>query len=104
MAFTGNEGDTITLTEGKDWTANYRTAAGSGCVKGHAFGVNKLNLILSQTGCLGIRAYYAIDASGTKQLVLVGVDSNGCDMYNGVLLDKSVMCPPYCDTASPLQK
>lgn len=104
MTFTGNEGEQITLIQATAWCANFRSQAGSNPTKAHAYGKNKLMNILDQDGCYGIRAYYAIDDTGVKQLVLVGVDVNGCDMTTGYILDKSVICPPYCDTISPLCK
>lgn len=103
MTFTGNEGDSITLTQATTWVANYR-AANPTATKGHFFGCNRLNAILTQTNCVGIKMYHAMDDTGQAQLVLIGVDANGCDLTNGLILDKSVLCPPYCDTKSPLCK
>ena len=101
MTFDGNESSVITLSEATTWTENYRNA-NPGATKAHFFGVNKLNLILNQSSCVGIRAYYAIDDDGAKQLVLVGVDANGEDLYNGVILDRSAPCPSWCALNSPL--
>jgi hypothetical protein len=104
MSFTGNESHIITLTEATEWTKNYRESVPleTPKIKAHFFGINKLNQILSQEGCVGIRAYYAIDDDGEKQLVLVGAMANEEDMYEGVILDRSVPCPTQCATLSPL--
>ncbi len=101
MAFNGNEGTYITLTQGSTWTGSYRSANPDG-VKGHFFGKTKLAEMLNQTGCVGLRFYRAIDDVGAEQLVVVGVVSNQTDMTSGLILDKSVLCPPYCDSGSGL--
>lgn len=95
MAFTGDESDPISLATGSQWTASYR-AANPGTTNAHFFGYKKLNAILKQDGCVGIRAYYATDDQGQKQLVLVGVTADEKDMCNGVILDRSYPCPPFC--------
>ena len=101
MSFNGNESSVITKQEAIDWTGNYRSA-NPNAVKAHFFGKNKLQDILNQEGCVGIRAYYAIDDDGKKQLVLVGANSSEQDLVDGVILDKSIPCPTACDTSSPL--
>lgn len=101
MTFTGNEGSYITLTQGNAWTANYRNAHPTS-VKAHFYGKTKLNEILNQSGCVGIRIYRAIDDTGVEELVLVGVNANGSDLTGGLILDRSVACPPYCDSLSSL--
>src|ERR1700761_4954519 len=40
-------------------------------------GRNILTEILAQPGCVGMRIYNALDASGNETLVYVGVDNNG---------------------------
>jgi hypothetical protein len=35
-------------------------------------------------------------------LILVGVDADGNDMADGVLLDEHFLCPPFCNANSPL--
>jgi hypothetical protein len=39
---------------------------------------------------------------GKLTIVVVGVDSNGNDLANGVLLDKTDDCPSICPINSPL--
>ena len=102
MTFTGNEGAVITLAEGAEMTANYRATINIGETIGHAVGKNLFNSILDQSGCVGIRIYYALDENDEKQLVLVGVDSDGNDMASGVIVDKSISCPTRCSFKNPL--
>lgn len=102
MAFDGNEGEFISLADARDWTANYRTD-NPGETKGHFFGKNKIIEILNQSGCKGIRAYYATDENDAKQLIFVGVDASGEDLLSdGKILDRSWPCPNSCATLSPL--
>ncbi len=101
MAFNGNEGAYITLSQGSAWTSTYRSANPT-AVKAHFYGKTKLMEMLNQSGCVGIRMYRAIDDTGAAQLVLVGVTAAGTDMTSGLILDRSVLCPPYCDSGSGL--
>ena len=102
MTFTGNEGAIITLAEGSQMTANYRATINVGETIGHAVGKNLVNAILNQTGCMGIRLYYAMNNKGEKQLVLVGIDANGDDLSQGVIVDKVPNCPPICGKTNSL--
>ncbi|MGZ3861750.1 MAG: hypothetical protein ACXVPN_00300 [Bacteroidia bacterium] len=101
MSFNGTEGSFITLTQAATWTANHRTA-NPNMVKAHFYGKEKLLAILNQSGCVGIRAYRAIDDTGVLELVLVGVTSACADMTAGYILDRSLPCPTYCDGGSSL--
>ncbi|GAA4430209.1 hypothetical protein GCM10023188_16600 [Pontibacter saemangeumensis] len=96
--FDGSEGEAIPLDEAAAFTANYRRSHGDKAetVKAHFFGRDILQKILEQEGCAGIRMYYGLDGSGEKQLVLVGVDADGQDMEDGLVADRSRVCPPDC--------
>ena len=102
MSFTGNEGEAVTIGEAQDWTANYRATIKDGETLSHFFGRNRIDEILNQTGCMGIRAYYGNEVGGGKVLVLVGADANEDDMENGVIINKSVKCPPICGVNNKL--
>src|SRR5687767_2563775 len=94
MAFNGTEGDPITLTAGGTMTARFRTNYPS-LTKGCFFGRDILLDILNQTGCKGIRMYFAQDSNNVLQLVIAGADANEDDMCN-LIGDVSRPCPPYC--------
>ena len=102
MAFDGTEGAVITLAEAKQFTADYRKGITPGTVISHYFGKNVLEQILNQNGCVGIRMYHGLDENGIKNLVLVGVESNQEDLINGIIADKSVVCPPFCNGSNSL--
>lgn len=99
--FTGNENHEIPLSEAAHMTANYRNA-NPGQTKGHYFGGTAIQSVLSQVGSVGLRIYYALKDDGTKQLVIVGVNEDGNDLTEGLILDFSVACPPTCGNANSL--
>ncbi len=101
MAFNGTESKKVTLAEASVWTSNYRRTINQGEIIAHFFGKEKLNDILSQSGCMGIRIYYGLD-DGKKNLIIVGADANEDDMVNGVILEKSLPCPTVCSSSNSL--
>ncbi|MEN9973662.1 MAG: hypothetical protein RIS20_2009 [Bacteroidota bacterium] len=102
MSFNGNEGEFVTLSDASRWTANYRNTIQSGEVIALAAGKDKLIELLDQSECMGVRMYYAINDEGEKNLVIVGVDSNGDDMVDGLLLDRLIPCPKMCSKPNRL--
>ncbi|MGV7107020.1 hypothetical protein [Flavobacterium sp. U410] len=65
-------------------------------------GVEKINLILNQEGCIGIRLYNGYDESLERfSAVLVGVDAGGNDIM-AIIIDRAKPCPPDCDVKSLL--
>ena len=95
MAFDGTEGAIITLKEAEKFTADYRAEITKGTVISHYFGKVVLEKILAQQDCVGIRMYHGKDENGNKNLVLVGVTENEDDMTQGLIADRSVICPPF---------
>ncbi|MDX5422433.1 MAG: hypothetical protein LPK07_12465 [Hymenobacteraceae bacterium] len=96
--YNGSEGEEVSLKEAAAWTRNYRSqqADKAATVKAHFFGQEILQKILSQEKCVGMRMYYGLDGTGGKQLILVGVDADGNDLEDGVIADRSKVCPPDC--------
>jgi hypothetical protein len=102
--FNSAVGDPIDLATAKSWAANYREK-NPGDTKGHFFGFEIIQQILNEAGCVGIRMYYGIDENGKKQIMLVGVDSDGENIIpngenfldgEGIVADASWPCPDYC--------
>lgn len=102
--FTGQEGDPISYDIAKKWVSNYQEKNSDGTMA-HFFGYEIIKDILALEGCMGIRMYYALDDSGERQIILVGVDENGNNIVpgtngrtkdEGVLADASFPCPSYC--------
>lgn len=98
---TGEEADPISLKQAAEWTANYRARFPNEVIS-YFFGMNIINEILRQEGCVGLRVYYAnskalnsfqkiilaisnflrktiANAEGEKHLIVVGSDKYGND-------------------------
>ena len=99
-----NTGKVITLKEAIDFTQSFQTRNPEE-LKSLFVGINKLNLILDQKNCVGLRIYNGYDTKTKKNnLVLVGVDEKGEDITDGVILENLNPCPVYCPKSSPLIK
>jgi hypothetical protein len=110
--FNGSAGGPIPLATAKQWTANYRATIKPGETEAHYFGSDIIRRLLDEDKSVGIRAYYAIDDKGNKQLLLVGVDENGDNLLPAesaaaksveeeggpIIVDNSIPCPPTCST------
>ena len=97
IAFTGLENHDIPLDLAAQWTKNFRKANPEpNTVKAHFFGKEAIVAILEQEECVGVRIYYSIDENGKKHLIVVGVKGDGNDLHNGLIADRSFLCPPYC--------
>lgn len=94
-------GEFISLSDGAQMTAAWRSAFPDSTVSGMADS-DKIQALLDQEGCAGIRMYFAINELNEKTLVLVGTDTDGNDIYNGLILDKVKRCPSVCPDANPL--
>jgi len=103
QTFTGNEDHIVTLEQAVKFVQNYQNAPSVPAIKGGFFGRSIFEKILSQSGCVGIRYYYAKKDDGGATMVLVGVDANANDMTGGILGETIIPCPPFCGV-SPLNK
>ncbi len=101
MSFTGREDHSISLATAAAWTLKYRTA-NPGAVLAAFYGKDAIQAILNQANCVGIRIYYALDDNGAKQLIIVGVKADENDLYNGLLAERGIICPPFCGGGNPL--
>jgi len=94
-------GEFIPIDEAKVMTKAWRVAFPDSTKAGMADSV-KIQELLSQPGCVGMRMYFAINEDNEKTLVLVGTDEDGNDLYNGLILDKVKLCPNHCPSPNPL--
>ncbi|MCF7803423.1 MAG: hypothetical protein K9N46_03175 [Candidatus Marinimicrobia bacterium] len=102
MQFNEKEDHSITLEQARRWTKNYRETAGKDAPLGAFYGKEAVLELLIQEEVVGFRYYNAINDDGDSVLVLVGVNSDGDDVYEGNLMELGVPCPPYCSSANPL--
>jgi len=70
--------------------------------KGGLFLRKDLDDLLAQPGCAGLRYYYGRNAASQDTLILVGVDNDGNDQVQGVVMEDCFLCPPICGTANSL--
>lgn len=104
---TGNgnsAGEVITLAEAIDFTHAYQEEYPDS-TKAYLVDVDKLNLITAQEDCVSVRIYNGYDTeTNTTNLVLVGVNDLGEDMTEGIIIERTLPCPPYCPGKSSLIK
>ena len=98
MPLPSPKGHRIPLSEAAEQTKRYRDSMS----KGGLFLRGELDDLLAQPGCSGLRFYYGRDKDGMDTLILVGVDKDGNDIVNGVLLDLHFPCPPVCGGGNQL--
>jgi hypothetical protein len=70
--------------------------------KGGAFDGAQVMQLLQQQGCWGVRIYHGRSDKGERSLVLVGIDADGRELTQGVMLESCYPCPPFCDEDSDL--
>jgi hypothetical protein len=99
LHLTGAENHSISLEEAVDMTTRYRISVPEGSVLAESFGRDAISAILAHPKCAGLKAYYGMKEDGVRVLVLIGVDSEGRDLTNGVIADNGILCPPFCGSA-----
>jgi len=102
MSFNGNEGEGIPLELAKDWTKKWRESKNPEDANAFFFGREKLQEILNQNDCKGIRVYFGINDDNQKALILVGAEADENDQTTGLILDKGAICPPNCPNGGGL--
>jgi hypothetical protein len=102
MSYNGNEGEVISLQTAAEWTANYRNSPNFDGVNAILYGHKKIRQILDQENCIGIRIYKAIDDQDQAVLVLIGTDADGNELTNGIIVERGLVCPPYCGSGNGL--
>lgn len=96
MPFPPQRDHRIPLEAAAALTKRYRAAADPGAQRASMFPREVFEALLAQPGCAGIRMYNGQTEGGSRETVLVGVDSDGNDMTSAQLFDASIPCPPYC--------
>lgn len=102
MSLDPNSAEFITLKQAEDYVNAYRRLYPN-AIKGYFAGANKLNDILAQGGCIGLRIYngYSEEEKRTN-LVAIGVDADGKDMTSGYIMERMLPCPTNCDPTGGL--
>ena len=98
MTLTGQEKHLIDLAEATPLIDRFAATVNVGDIRAHYFGKDDLLKVLNQTGCVGLRMYYALNDDNTPTLVIFGVDAAEHDIrVDQRVLDRSYPCPPYGD-------
>jgi hypothetical protein len=98
--YTGVGNHDVTIGQAQQFIQSYQSEPGAPRAKALYFERNIYDKILAQPGCVGIRQYFARNEAKEVTLVLVGVDSNGNDMINGIIGEGAQACPPLCIPSS----
>jgi hypothetical protein len=100
MSFYGTEGEFYSPREAGEFTRRYREAK-INPIEGGFIGREKLQAILDQDGCMGIRVYLGLDEDNSMNLVFVGADAEQNDIMN-VIVERIPKCPPNCSSLNEL--
>ncbi len=95
----------ISLAEAAEMTHAYQNAAQfQGMTVACMMDNNAYQQVMTQPGCTGVRTYFALDELNNLTIVVVGVDAQGNDITNGIIMEISYRCPILCHHNSPLMK
>lgn len=100
-SFDPNYDNTISLNDAAKLTKKFRDDF-PGAIKANAYNKSQMLDLLNQEGCKGFRIYNGLSVTGVQQMVIVGVDVDGNDLVDGMLLDHSQPCPEICSNANAL--
>lgn len=104
MTIDNNTGTVITVDDAVNYTHTFQEN-NPDAIKSFFVGINKVNRVLGQDDCIGIRIYNGYDTqTGKNNLVLVGVDKDGEDITAGVIIEYLIPCPKDCPKNSVLIK
>lgn len=104
MTINKNSSEIITEQQAIDFTHAFQEN-NPNAIKAFFAGSNKINQILEQDDCIGIRIYNGYNNDTQENnLVLVGVDRTGEDITSGVILEYLIPCPKHCAEDSSLIK
>lgn len=97
-----NMSNIINLPTAISQTHDYQNDARfQGLTKSVRIEASDYQVLLNQAGVVAVRTYFAID-NGILTTVVVGVDSTGEDITQGVILGDALPCPFICPINSPL--
>jgi hypothetical protein len=94
----------VSLETAVKYVHNFRSNPSVSNIQGGSLSRDAFDKILAQSGCIGIRFYYAKKDNGDHTMVFLGVDEKGNDMQNGVIAEEIRPCPPICDSQNSVFK
>lgn len=94
----------VSLATAERYVNNFKNNPTIPNIKGGLFNRNVFDAILGQPDCVAVRFYYAKEDNGSPTLVVVGVNSSGNDIENGIIAESILPCPPVCGIQGTLNK
>jgi hypothetical protein len=88
-------GSTVDGDKARNWISDFQ-AANSSRANSFLFGREIVNQVLNQLGVDGIAFMTGSKTSGQEALVLVGIDQSGALLWDGLIVDDGMICPPWC--------
>ncbi len=102
MKLYGGKDHSITLEYARDLTKNFRNQHSSQDTISGLFDKETVLSVLNQENCVAMRYYHGINEEDKNVVVIVGVDEQGYDMLNGIIIEKAFPCPPFCGDINDL--
>lgn len=100
MSFNGKEGEYYTPEQAGEFTRRYRNAR-INTIEGGFIGREKIEKILENPNCVGIRVYLGLDEDDSMNFVFVGADAEQNDILD-CIVEKTHRCPPSCSELNVL--
>jgi hypothetical protein len=98
-----NNSHEVSLDQAKEMTHAYQNAPNfQGLTVSGMIDKDSYLQVVNQPNCVNVRTYFALNSDMKLTIVVVGVDANGEDITDGVLLNKALLCPENCPQISPL--
>lgn len=101
--FKTSDGSWVSINEARTHIQQYQNSTqfkANSNVKAIFYGKDKLESLLAQDGCMGLRAYFGLrteDGNNVPTLYFVGCEKDGNDMLEASLvLDLGRPCPDDC--------
>jgi len=94
----------ISLHDAQKLTENFRAENEVKSPIGGMFEKESVLAVLNQPECVAMRYYFGIDDNNKKVLIIVGVDLQGNDMIDGIIIEKAFPCPPYCGDINSINR
>lgn len=102
--YVGDKNHEISIEQAVKFIQNFKANPGGIPIQSLYFNRNVIGRILNQQDCAGLRFYFARQDDNSLTLVVVGTNSLGNDMENGILGELAFPCPPYCSESNQLNR
>ena len=102
MKIYGGKDHQISLEFARQLTQNFRSKSNSQETISGLFDKETVLTVLNQSECVAMRYYHGINDEDKNVIVIVGVDKQGNDILDGIIIEKAFPCPPFCGDINDL--